>query len=145
MQNLANFVSEKTEIKNELKEQIFANELRHHYKLRNPKGHKPTMVFLVVRINKEQVKISIGMKVYPIHWNVNRAKEGIGIPFLENNNNRLQNERLMLFDNRTLNPTAIINIAIAMTARINFIYKFSICKNLYIMFCKTFLIFNDHL
>lgn len=80
MQNLANFVFEKrTEIKNKIKEQIFANELRHHYNLRNPKGHKPTMVFLVVRINKEQVKISTGMKVYPIHWNVNRAKEGIGI------------------------------------------------------------------
>ena len=101
MQNLANFVIEKrTEIKNNFKEQIFANELRHHYNLRNPKGCKPTMVFLVVRINNEQVKISTGMKVYPIHWNVNRAKEGNGIPFLENNNNRLLNERLILFDTR---------------------------------------------
>lgn len=58
------------------------------------------MVFLVVRINKEQVKISTGMKVYPIHWKVNRAKEGIGMSFLENNNNSLLNERLMLFDTR---------------------------------------------
>lgn len=101
MQNLANFVIEKrTEIKNNFKEQIFANELRHHYNLRNPKGSKPSMVFLVVRINNEQVKISTGMKVYPNHWNFNRAKEGNGIPFLENNNNSLLNERLSMFDTR---------------------------------------------
>lgn len=101
MQNLATFVFEKrTEIKNKLKEQIFANELRHHYNLRNPKGEKPSMVFLVVRINNEQVKISTGMKVYPIHWNANRAKEGSGIPFLESNNNRLLNERLSILDSR---------------------------------------------
>ena len=95
------FVSEKrTEIKNNFDEQIFANELRHHYNLRQPKGRKPTMVFLVVRINNQQVKISTGMKVYPMHWNINRAKECSGLPFLENNNNRLLNERLSLLDIR---------------------------------------------
>ena len=69
MENLATFVFEKrTEIKNNFKEQIFANELKRHYNLRNPKGEKPTMVFFVVRINNEQVKISVGMKVYPKYW-----------------------------------------------------------------------------
>lgn len=90
----------RTEIKNNFDEQIFANELRHHYNLRQPKGRKPTMVFLVVRINNQQVKISTGMKVYPMHWNINRAKECSGLPFLENNNNRLLNERLSLLDIR---------------------------------------------
>lgn len=40
------------------------------------------------------------MKVYPKHWNENRAKEGAGLLFLENNNNRLLNERLSIFDIR---------------------------------------------
>lgn len=110
MQNLANFVFEKrTEIKNKIKEQIFANEIRHHYNLRNPKGGKPTMVFLVVRINNEQVKISTGMKVYPTHWNVNRAVEDGDISFLENNNNRLLNERLALFDSRFNEYLRLVN------------------------------------
>ncbi len=101
MQNLANFAIEKrTEFKNNFKEQFFANELRHHYNLRQPNGSHPTMVFLVVRINNQQVKISTGMKVYPKHWIGSRAKEGAGLLYLENNNNRLLNERLSIFDQR---------------------------------------------
>lgn len=103
MENLADFVIEKrTEIKNNFKEQIFANELKHHYNLRNPKGEKPTMVFFVVRINNEQVKISVGMKVYPQYWDVSQAKIDSTIPYLEINNNQLLNDRLKLYDERFL-------------------------------------------
>ena len=53
MENLATFVIEKrTEIKNKIKEQILANELRYHYNLKKPRGNKPTTVFFVACINK---------------------------------------------------------------------------------------------
>lgn len=110
MQNLANFAVEKrTEIKNNFKEQFFANEIRHHYNLRQPKGERPTMVFLVVRINNQQVKISTGMKVYPKHWIDSRAKVGSQIPFLENNNNTLLNDRLSLYDERFAKYIILVN------------------------------------
>lgn len=110
MQNIANFATEKrTEIKNNFKEQIFANELRHHFNLRHPKCQRPTMVFLVVRINREQVKISTGMKVYPSHWNGNRATEGACLPLLESNNNRLLNERLIVMEERFREYKNLVN------------------------------------
>ena len=97
METSATFVNEKrTEIKNNFEEQFFVNELRHHYNLRQPKAEKPTMVFFVVRINNEQVKLSTGMRVYPKHWDVKRAREGGCIPYLENENNRLLNEWLSI-------------------------------------------------
>lgn len=46
----------------EAQKQLFAQEIRVHYNLREPKGNKPTMVFLVVYINKKQIRISTGCK-----------------------------------------------------------------------------------
>lgn len=110
METFANFVNEKrTEIKNNFEGQFFVNELRHHYNLRQPKAEKPTMVFFVVRINSEQVKISTGMRVYPKHWDVKRAREGGCIPYLENENNRLLNECLSIIDARFIEYKNYVN------------------------------------
>lgn len=110
MEKIANFVFEKrTEIKNNLKEQFFVNELRHHYNLRNPKGCKPTMVFLVVRVNGRQVKVSTGMKTYPKYWQVNHAIEDYSLPIIENNNNKLLNEKIKVFDSRFEEYKRLVN------------------------------------
>ena len=113
MENLAKFAEEKeqifrTEIKNNFKEQIFVNELKRHYNLRNPKSEKPTMVFFVVRINKEQVKISVGMKVYPKFWIASKAMIDGSIPYIENKNNQLLNDRLNLYDKRFLEYKSLV-------------------------------------
>lgn len=102
-------IEKRTEIKNNLKEQFFVNELRHHYNLRNPKGNKPTMVFLVVRVNRKQVKISTGMKTYPKYWQVNHAIEDYSLPYLENNNNKLLNERIKILDSRFEEYKRLVN------------------------------------
>lgn len=73
----------------EAQKQLFAQEIRVHYNLREPKGNKPTMVFLVVYINKKQIRISTGCKVYPKQWNSTRAITGITLTKLDNCNNRI--------------------------------------------------------
>ena len=45
--------------------QHFYKEVKPHYNLREPKGDKPTVVYFVCFINKKQVRISTGYKVYP--------------------------------------------------------------------------------
>ena len=107
MENLATFV--RTNFKNNFKEQIFVNELRYHYNLRHPKKDAPTMVFLVVRINSEQIKISTGMKVYPKHWKDGRAKVDSTIPTLECINNIMLNDRLTVFDIRFAEYKRLVN------------------------------------
>lgn len=78
----------------EAQKQLFAQEIRVHYNLREPKGNKPTMVFLVVYINKKQIRISTGCKVYPKQWNSTRAITGITLTKLDNCNNRILNAKI---------------------------------------------------
>lgn len=137
MQKFANFADEeRTKIKNNFKntfeEQFFVDEIRHHYNLRQPKAEKPTMVFFVVRICGEQVKISTGMRVYPKHWMENRAKVGGSIPCMENNNNELLNRRLSVIDARFSEYKNLVNegdVAISKESLREYIITGSVMRN----------------
>ncbi|MDQ6236092.1 site-specific integrase, partial [Bacteroides ovatus] len=52
--------------------QIFFNEVKASFNLRKPKSDKPTNIYLVCRIDKKQVKLSTGVKVYPDQWNTKK-------------------------------------------------------------------------
>ena len=85
------------EIKNRFKEQVFVSEaIRFHFNLRKPKSHKPTSIFMVVRVHCKQYKIPTGVKVLPEHWNMKMQVAYVGnrLSLLENSNNLIVNERL---------------------------------------------------
>lgn len=110
MENVANFAPElRTEFKNQYQEQFFAHEVKHHYNLRQPKGDHPTIVYLVVCINGQQVKISTGLKVYPKHWVGNHAKESLILPAVENSNNKILNQQIALYDSRVNEYLSLVN------------------------------------
>ena len=76
--------------------QIFINQVRCNFNLRQPKIDKPTNIYLVVRFNNKQVKLSTGVKVYPEHWNVRKQQAYVSVRLseLDNNNNTIINDRL---------------------------------------------------
>lgn len=46
--------------------QVFINEIvKANFNLRQPKSERPTNIYLIVRINQKQAKLSTGVKVYP--------------------------------------------------------------------------------
>lgn len=76
--------------------QIFINQVRCNFNLRQPKTDKPTNIYLVVRFNNKQVKLSTGVKVYPEHWNVRKQQAYVSVRLseLDNDNNTIINDRL---------------------------------------------------
>ena len=91
------YCSECEEIKNRFKEQVFVSEaIRFHFNLRKPKSHKPTPIFMVVRVRCKQYKIPTGVKVLPDHWNMKMQVAYVGnrLSLLGNSNNLIENERL---------------------------------------------------
>lgn len=76
--------------------QLFINELKCSFNLRQPKVDKPTNIYLVARINNTQVKLSTGVKVYPEHWNEKKQEAYISVRLseLDNNNNIIANDKL---------------------------------------------------
>ena len=74
--------------------QHFYKEVKPHYNLREPKGDKPTMVYFVCFINKKQVRISTGYKVYPKQWNKIQAITSSLLSGLDNANNTILNNKI---------------------------------------------------
>ena len=80
--------------------QVFYNEIAPHYNLRKPKGSKPTMVYFVCCINKKQVRISTGFKVYPKHWGKDKAIISNRQSIIDNKNNSLLNDKINAMNER---------------------------------------------
>lgn len=76
------------------KNQVFFREIKAHYNLRTPKSNKPTMVYLVVYIDKKQTRISTGYKVYPKQWYKSKAATGVTLSKLDNANNSILNSKI---------------------------------------------------
>ena len=74
--------------------QLFYNEIKAHYNLREPKSSKPTMVFMVVYFDKKQVRISTGCKVYPKQWNKTKTITGATLSPIDNHNNSILNAKI---------------------------------------------------
>lgn len=77
-------------------EQVFINEVKCNFNLRQPKSEHPTNIYLVVRINNKQVKLATGVKVYPDHWNVKKQEAYVSVRLteLDNRNNVIANNKL---------------------------------------------------
>ncbi|WP_242385534.1 hypothetical protein [Phocaeicola sartorii] len=86
--------------------QHFYKEVKPHYNLREPKGDKPTMIHFVCFINKKQVRISTGYKVYPKQWNKIQAITSRLLSGLDNTNNIILNNKI---DEMNIRFTEYIN------------------------------------
>ena len=78
--------------------QVFINEIvKANFNLRQPKSERPTNIYLIVRINQKQAKLSTGVKVYPEHWNIKKQEAYISCRLTEsdNINNTITNKKLL--------------------------------------------------
>ena len=84
--------------------QIFFYEVQAKFNLREPKSNKPTNIYLVCRIDRKQIRLSTGVKVYPEHWNVKKQEAYIGcrLSELDNLNNTIVNTKIIEIKNRFL-------------------------------------------
>ena len=84
--------------------QIFFNEVQAQFNLREPKSNKPTNIYLVCRIDRKQIRLSTGVKVYPEHWNVKKQEAYIScrLSELDNLNNTIVNTKIIEIKNRFL-------------------------------------------
>lgn len=110
--------------------QVFIDEIRCNFNLREPKADKPTNIYLVASVNNKQVKLSTGVKVYPSQWNVKKQEAYISVRLteLDNINNTIVNNKLIELKNcftefkyyLCANPNKIDN---GITLLKNYIYK----------------------
>ena len=84
--------------------QIFFNEVQAKFNLREPKSNKPTNIYLVCRIDRKQIRLSTGVKVYPEHWNEKKQEAYIScrLSELDNLNNTIVNTKIVEVKNRFL-------------------------------------------
>lgn len=77
-----------------MNEQHFYSEIKAHLCLRTNKTNKPEMIYLVIRIDGKQYKLSCGVKVYPKQWHKGVAEESNLISKRDNVNNKIVNEKI---------------------------------------------------
>ena len=83
-----------------MNKQMFYKEIEAHFNLRTNKTKKPEMVYLVVRIDGRQYKLSCGVKVYPQQWHKGIAEESNLLCKRDNKNNKIVNEKLTVLKKR---------------------------------------------
>lgn len=67
--------------------QVFINEIvKASFNLRQPRSKRPTNIYLIVRINQKQAKLSTGVKVYPDQWNIKKQEAYISCRLTESDN-----------------------------------------------------------
>ena len=76
--------------------QFFPEELRCTFNLRKPNGKKPTNIYMVVRMNGKQYKLTTGLKVYPSQWNKRKelANTSEILNITDNENNIIVNRKI---------------------------------------------------
>ena len=117
---------------NEIK-QCFVQEITPYYNLVKPKGTKPTMVYFIVRIKKEQVRISTRCKVYPNQWEKDKAKVSKLLPKLESDNNMILNNQIKIYNQRFDEYKYLVNcgqIEMNKDTLKHYIYKGQIMKEI---------------
>lgn len=78
---------------NEKLEQSWVYLAKAHVNLREPKGTKPTPLYLVFKLKDKQYKIPLGVKIMPTHWNKQKKQALISASLseIENKNNFVVN------------------------------------------------------
>lgn len=79
--------------------QLFLNS-KPHYNLRNPKGEKPTSIYLIINIGGKQYKVPTGVKILPLHWNKKKYEGMISVSLseLDNMNNLMVNKKIIEYN-----------------------------------------------
>ena len=79
--------------------QFFPEELRCTFNLRKPNDKKPTNIYMVVRMNGKQYKLTTGLKVYPSQWNKRKELAYISeiLNITDNDNNAIVNKKISDF------------------------------------------------
>ena len=79
-----------------MQKQLFFNELKAQFNLREPKEQKPTNIYMVVFLDGKQYKLSTGLKVYPEHWNSEKQQAFVSCRLneIDNINNTIINDKL---------------------------------------------------
>ncbi len=83
--------------------QVFINEIvKASFNLRQPKSKGSTNIYLIVRINQKQAKLSTVVKVYPDQWNIKKQEAYISCRLTEsdNINNTIANTKLLELRNQ---------------------------------------------
>ena len=83
--------------------QVFINEIvKASFNLCQPKSKRPINIYLIVRINQKQAKLSTGVKVYPDQWNIKKQEAYISCRLTEsdNINNTITNKKLLELRNQ---------------------------------------------
>lgn len=122
-----------TMVSNNETKQWFVQEITPYYNLVKPKGTKPTMVYFIVRIKSEQVRISTGYKVYPNQWEKNKAKVSKLLPKLESDNNMILNNQIKIYNQRFDEYKYLVNcgqIEMNKDTLRHYIYKGQIMKKI---------------
>ena len=76
--------------------QVFFNEIKAYFNLRNPKINKPTNIYFVVRVDNIQKKYATGVKIYPSQWSFAKQEAILShrLTELDYRNNTVVNNRL---------------------------------------------------
>lgn len=76
--------------------QFFPEELRCTFNLRKPNDKKPTNIYMVVRMNGKQYKLTTRLKVYPSQWNKRKelAYTSEILSTTDNENNIIVNKKI---------------------------------------------------
>lgn len=116
--------------------QIFFNEVKASFNLREPKANKPTNIYLVCRIDKKQVKLSTEVRIYPDQWDTKRQEAYVSprLTELDNMNNLVVNNKISELKSNFLefkryicdNPSEISNSLFILK---KYIYKDRIMKH----------------
>lgn len=67
--------------------QFFIDSISYHFNLRNPKGEKPTPIYMVIRLEDKQYKYPLGCKIIPSQWDKRKERPFIS-PYLSELDNR---------------------------------------------------------
>lgn len=79
--------------------QFFPEELRCTFNLRKPKSKRPTNIYMIIRLNGKQYKLTTGVKVYPNQWNKHKELAYISdiLTLTDNENNMVVNRKIVQY------------------------------------------------
>lgn len=80
----------------EANKQIFSDELKVFFRLREPKSKQPTSLHMCLTINNKTYKLMTGVQVYAEQWNKKRQAAYVSniLTSLDNRNNEIVNNRI---------------------------------------------------
>lgn len=92
-----------------MQEQFFISSVTSHFNLRHHKIDKPSPIYMVIRVNEKQYKVSLGVKVLPQHFNKDKALISIYNSKLDNKNNKIVNDTILEYQEKFISLQKILS------------------------------------